>query len=1187
MVNASGAAAQLGLIVDEAWYLRRYPDVIGANLSAVEHFARFGVEEGRDPNPFFDGAWYAAQNPDIAALKLHPLLHYLRLGAAALRDPSPRFDAAWYVAEHPEAAANPLLFHLRQGQARGYATEPRRAIAEYLPVASRPPPPPARPGLVVDVVIPVYRGLAETQRCLSSVLNDPARPPGRVIVIDDHSPEKPLSAWLDGLAASGRIVLLRNGKNLGFVASVNRGMEAAGRADVVLLNSDTEVPPGWLARLTAQAYAGPRIASVSPFSNNATICSYPDFAGGGLAFGMDVAALDAACARANPGRFVAVPTTVGFCMYIRRAALDDVGVFDVETFGRGYGEECDFCMRAEARAWQHRLACDVFVYHAGAVSFGPGAKESGKAAALISARHPTYDRKVATFVQRDPTAPSRFALTAAIFAASALPVILLVAHGLGGGVRRHLRDLVAGAAGRAHFLLLDAGARGAELSVPALPGHPVLSLAPDRVADMAALLLGFGVARVHLHHLMGMEMDVRALIHALGVPFDTTVHDYYAICPQVNLLPHPDGNWCGEPGPAVCNACIAARPNHGARDIHAWRLGHAWMLAEAARLICPSADVAARLARFGHPGGIVVPHETLAPPAPRLPRLKAKEALRVAVLGVLSAHKGRALVLGVAAAVPASELEIELIGYPEDPLPAWAKKRIRVTGRYEESDLPGLLARHAPHLVWFPQQWPETYSYTLSAALAAGSPVAATRLGALTARLAGRAGTWLIDANAGSTEWQAAFQTIAAALRSGTARAAKSARPAPPRRPAGAFYPDAYLAPFAPAPAPAPGATVAPAALSRATSSRAAVPVKPALRAAHLDLRRRGRIAAVIVPERYDDGAPTPCGHIRLLLPMEHLAARRPIDLVLASPAEALRYRADLLITQRHAAGDAAAARALLAHAKASGARLIYDLDDDLVHLPRDHADAARLRPLAPMVRGLLGGADAVWTSTAALGAAVAPLSRHRPAVLANALDERLWQAAPAVEPPLGGTVRLLMMGTATHGADMAEVLPALERLVDELGTRVAIDVIGMTAGEELPEWINRIAVPRQAGLSYPGFVDWFSRRAAWQIGVVPLADTGFNRAKSAIKTLDFAALGLAVLASDVPAYQGSLAAGKAGMLVANTTDAWFAALLEFVRNDAKRAAAQAAARAGFARHTLAALAPGRLKAVRAALAPG
>ena len=77
-------------------------------------------------------------------------------------------------------------------------------------------------------------------------------------------------------------------------------------------------------------------------------------------------------------------------MYIRRAALADIGLFDAEAFGRGYGEENDFCLRASARGWRHLLACDTFVYHEGAVSFGAGASAAaqqghGSAARALSA----------------------------------------------------------------------------------------------------------------------------------------------------------------------------------------------------------------------------------------------------------------------------------------------------------------------------------------------------------------------------------------------------------------------------------------------------------------------------------------------------------------------------------------------------------------------------------------------------------------------------------------------------------------------------------------------------------------------------------------------------------------------------------------------------------------------------------
>ncbi len=165
--------------------------------------------------------------------------------------------------------------------------------------------------------------------------------------------------------------MLENEHNLGFVATVNRGMALSDAHDVLLLNSDTEVANDWLDRLRAAAYSDARVASVTPFSNNATICSYPRFCEPNeLPPGWDTARLDALFAATNAGQVVDVPTGVGFCMYIRRDSLDAVGLFDVENFGKGYGEENDFCRRAAAAGWRNLHALDTFVLHTGGVSFG-------------------------------------------------------------------------------------------------------------------------------------------------------------------------------------------------------------------------------------------------------------------------------------------------------------------------------------------------------------------------------------------------------------------------------------------------------------------------------------------------------------------------------------------------------------------------------------------------------------------------------------------------------------------------------------------------------------------------------------------------------------------------------------------------------------------------------------------------
>lgn len=777
------------------------------------------------------------------------------------------------------------------------------------------------------------------------MLDDPYCLPGRVIVIDDCSPERKLSRWLEHIAAKGRILLIRNVKNQGFVASINHGIAAAERHDVVLLNSDTEVPPGWLRRLAAHAYAAADVGSVSPFSNNATICSYPGSEGGPMPSGKSLAELDAACREANAGRSVAIPTAVGFCMFIRRAALDQVGTFDAETFGRGYGEENDFCLRASARGWRHLLACDTFVYHQGKVSFGAQSASEARGVALLTKRYPDYQRIIRRHVRLDPAGGARFALTAALFRRSGRPCILMVSHDLGGGVQHHIEEVIRTVGERANFLLLQSTANGVALSVPTMPGHPTLPLAGQRVDDLVRFLRAAGVTRLHIHHLMGMELDVRRLIHELGVSFDFTVHDYFTICPQVNLLPQFDQHYCGEPGPAGCNACIAERRAPKPVDILAWRLEHAWALTEADRVFCPSEDVRRRLAQYRlDRWAVVVPHEPVTARSWRLrPKLLGRsKRLRVGLIGVLADQKGARTAAAVAEAADPRAFEFRLIGYVERPLPSPAAERIQKTGEYDDADLPQLIAEAKLHIAWFPAQWPETYSYTLSAAIDAGLPIIASDIGAFSERLAGRPLTWLVDPAAAASVWLDTFARARAALAE-----ARSAARGKPRVPAPDFYATDYL-------------------------NTARQTPRPRWR----DGCRASRITVVVVPERLETGRISPCAYIRLLLPLAHPAIGADIDVILAEPEEALRYRPDIIATHRYAVPDIETADQLRAHCNANRITLLYDLDDDLTHIPRSHPEANELGPRASLVVRLLRHADAVSVSTPTLRARLARLPR-------------------------------------------------------------------------------------------------------------------------------------------------------------------------------------------------------------------
>jgi len=275
---------------------------------------------------------------------------------------------------------------------------------------------------LIDVIIPVYRGLSETRRCLDSVLAASCAVPREIIVVDDASPEPGIAEFVRSLAAARAVTLMANPRNRGFVYSVNAGMALHADRDVLLLNSDTEVADGWLDRIVACAARDAGTGTVTPFSNNATICSYPDFAQrNDLPDGVTTRQLDRIFAEANAGEAVLIPTAVGFCMFIVRRCLATVGTFDEAAFELGYGEEVDFCMRASRAGFRHWLCADTFVFHEGEVSFGAsGVDRRREAQRLVDERYPEFQVAVRDFVARDPPRALRERASARLAAVTGL-----------------------------------------------------------------------------------------------------------------------------------------------------------------------------------------------------------------------------------------------------------------------------------------------------------------------------------------------------------------------------------------------------------------------------------------------------------------------------------------------------------------------------------------------------------------------------------------------------------------------------------------------------------------------------------------------------------------------------------------------------------------------------------------------
>lgn len=988
------------------------------------------------------------------------------------------------------------------------------------------------PACEVDVIIPVYRGAGQTKRCIDSVLSSSSKTSFRVLIINDASPDEELREYLCQLPESDRLIILENKENLGFTATVNRGMSYSDTNDVILLNSDTEVANDWIDRLKAQAWSGFRIGTVTPFSNNATICSYPTIQGTQfLPDDYTVKDIDAAFAEVNIGKSINIPTAVGFCMYIRRECIKDVGLFDVETFGKGYGEENDFCLRASSLGWTHLLGADVFVYHEGEVSFKEESNLRKKnASAIIRQRYPLYEGLVAKHVSENKIMPLKVAATAALFKNSGRPVVLHILHSYGGGTQKHVNELCKKLESNAKHLILkpatDEQAGKPLISIQASDPYYALDLSieADKSDFILSLVKSFGVSLIHIHHIIGYSFDIHDFIKSMNLPFYLTIHDYYFICPRIHLL-NSDYQFCGDTDLSTCKICTFSNPASIHSDIVWWREKNAWLFNDAAMVICPSYDVLRRfLEYYPYSSFKVVAHEketdnqsvcNKALIAPETP-------LRIVLLGSLSKHKGldllsQALLISEDKKLP---LCFNLIGFVTGPIPKVSERLFPQTGSYDDADLPDMIEKIDPHLILFLSRCPETYSYTLSAALNSGRPIMAPMLGAFPERLQSRPWTWLYDWNIGP---EALVDSLCAIRRD------NFLNQTPPEiinieniktNQDSFFYDEKYLS------------------IYEKSENRNHV----------VDLKIKDKISIVVVLNTKGNH-PDACAYIRLILPLIRERGDK-LHVRWITPDEVFAYAADILICQRVAVADIDMIDRIVEHSNKHNMKIVYDLDDYLLELPKDHPEFLIYKPLSEAVFNWLLVADDVWVSTKALMVHLKNIN-SRVHLVPNYLDDYVWSNPKKndVKKITDCPVRLLYMGTQTHQADFELVTNVLRRLKEEFGPNIEIFVIGISAADLNNSWCQVLNPPDNVGAVYPAFANWLAETNCFDIGIAPLVDNTFNRCKSPIKFFDYSAIGLATVASDIGVYD-QIQDGENGVLAKNTEDSWYHSLRKLITDE-------------------------------------
>lgn len=190
----------------------------------------------------------------------------------------------------------------------------------------------------------------------------------------------------------------RNDRNMGFVKSCNNAVLnlTDKEKDIVLLNSDAVVTKGFLGEMQKILYGQEDIGAVCPRSNAATIFSVPV---NNNSYNMEDSYQLYKKMRSTIPPYYIAPIAHGFCLMIRRQVVEENGLFD-EIYGKGYGEENDFCLRIRKKGWKCAVANRAYVFHYKARSFSEDTRTVlvEKNEKILHQRFPEFTQLVRDYV---------------------------------------------------------------------------------------------------------------------------------------------------------------------------------------------------------------------------------------------------------------------------------------------------------------------------------------------------------------------------------------------------------------------------------------------------------------------------------------------------------------------------------------------------------------------------------------------------------------------------------------------------------------------------------------------------------------------------------------------------------------------------------------------------------------------
>nr|WP_314116734.1 glycosyltransferase [uncultured Aggregatibacter sp.] len=767
-------------LFDKKYYLENNKDIQDTNIDPIIHFLNYGWKEGRNPSRKFDINAYLTRYSDVKEANVNPLLHYIKYGKKegrciqsvetgwidllsniysllrnnpsliskfifllkskgikyAIRKVITKSESQMKLEEHKKTLCFDNIF-----PALGNAN--LIAIQEFYKNNEISKP--------IDIIIPVYNGFEFLDKLFLSIKENTSLP-YRLFISDDSSPDERVVPFIENFIAENpniNITFIKNIENQGFLKTVNL-LSKYVENHMVLLNTDTEVPKFWLERLMYPIFKDRNIASTTPFTNSGTICSFPNYLidNKDIYSNLTLEQVDSIFQLVDVEKtMLEVPTGVGFCMGVNFDVVKEIGMFD-EIYGKGYGEENDWCQRAINAGYKNMHITNLFVYHKHGGSFLSEDKIRyiNEHYQILLSKFPSYDDQIQSTIKDNSLEGLRGLVRCIIdFKYITKENVLIIDHELGGGAnlycKQKIDSLLAQEKGvvffsyninkNKYFISFFTSGFSQQFNLINLD---LLTKVLDFFVVNEILLNGL-VSFPNVYEILSLVLKIKERKDNIKLIFP--VHDYFCISPSYTLLTE-NNIYRGVPIDLEKHSQFLESSNSEFKlfcsetDAGKWQENWRSFLLSCDEVLCfshSSEEIILAVYCEIKDKLVYVPHDIKGTFDNIYDEINKDGSRVIGILGNINLPKGSLVIKELVSYIDNRGLDIQIVLIGNIDIDITSNSFIK-TGSYQKQDVPGLLKKYKITEFLIPSIWPETYSYTTDEIMQLGYPITVFDLGA-------------------------------------------------------------------------------------------------------------------------------------------------------------------------------------------------------------------------------------------------------------------------------------------------------------------------------------------------------------------------------------------------------------------------------------------------------------------------